>query len=88
MNYTEGEWKVNRLDDGTVAIRVEVRNSLIRIATMPLSGNLANANLIAAAPNMYKALKEAQELIADTAHPIAEYNIEQALAKAEGKEVR
>ncbi len=83
MNYTKEEWAVKVNPKGYGYDVVEGKH---RIADQ-LSE--ANANLIAAAPDMYKALREACQFItpqqAEFA-PTAVSKIRQALAKAEGKE--
>lgn len=101
MNYTKGEWKV-------VTARGEpwedyriIKSDTKTVATLSVYGTgasatklevEANANLIAAAPDMYEALK-AWDKYLDTGPPQnltfkekAWHLTEQALAKAEGRE--
>ena len=80
MEDTKREWKVTsaKFTDKGVSYEVIMPKQEICIAT---------AHLIAAAPTMYEALKEAeQHLIMAGVKPdsYARRNIEQVLAKAEG----
>lgn len=61
MNYTKGEWKVERpyVDKGFM-ISVRDKRGLLKdwvAEVQPTKSGEANANLIAAAPSMYEALK-------------------------------
>ena len=86
LNYTKGKWKV----EGTNIIRAGGRRGLYTIAraydpdNSPLQTPiaLANARLIAAAPDMYEALRDVQ---AGIDHWTLRKRIDLALAKAEGK---
>ncbi len=87
MNYTKGDWKV--MDKGVLFYDIgngEDRTALVPIITANAE---ANANLIAAAPDMYEALKALRHLLLS---PEFSSNIEEAnklitnsLAKAESK---
>ena len=97
MNYTKGEWvtdgtRIIDKEDETIAVifirfkddKVSAENALIDEAE-------ANAQLIAAAPAMYEALKKAEKLLGNMdsrswAEAIVYDQITKALAKAEGKE--
>ena len=97
--YTEGEWKVNRDNRFRILSIVAGKMSITRqigphIGDYGLhSENIANANLIAAAPDMYEALKKLEPTItsirdAEIVHPTMKaITVEalKALSKAEGK---
>lgn len=96
MEYTKGEWKVGFPEDGTLFIRVRTSRAVRRIATIfdNREENLANAQLIAAAPDLYEALKALTTHFKLSPHldnlrtGYDEDYIEQAeraIAKAEGK---
>ena len=100
MNYTKGEWKIShsafdRCHGGKGAREFVVNKDEDEIAEVQGNTNdkcLANAHLISAAPEMYEALKAFEDFLC-TNYPanirlrqIAEYKMELALAKAEGKE--
>ena len=81
MNYTKGEWAVTPAGNVVVDGRLIVRTPVL---TDNDNEALANTNLIAAAPDMYEALKE----MIGAEDSIPEYMakvINVALAKAEGK---
>ena len=64
--YTKGEWKVETHGDAEdLYVRdTELYESVARIfhsSTYPYGKAIANAHLIAAAPDMYEALKEISE---------------------------
>jgi len=98
MNCTKGEWKVNTIN----GVRVQTKNKFICLLsdTDDEDEIIANAHLIAAAPEMYEALTkivaEGTRCIEITQQdrPVRDiYNIDevdriarQALAKAEVKE--
>ncbi len=92
MNYTKGEWKVSStaFDRAYQTFVVNEDLELISEATGDSpEESIANANLIAAAPNMYEALRKARQHFG---HMILTYEeaqvvtvIDEALAKAEGK---
>jgi len=99
MNYTKGEWKVTKhkpLDNYVIAVLGEKQYLDDTICQLGYSPNmLANAHLIAAAPDMYEALQELTEITHDlglgdgSPDPQVEASnrkARQALAKAEGKE--
>lgn len=72
--HTEGPWNATERDRtvGGFTIRVGDDDDLLCLAIVPLNGRFAheveaNAKLIAAAPDMLAALKEAEELLADLA---------------------
>lgn len=89
--HSRGPWK--RHDDETYTEILDKEGWLVAdVFLEPIckEGN-ANANLIAAAPDMYEALKELFKLLEGDKAPkwraIAFYDIaKKALAKAEGKE--
>lgn len=67
MNYTKGEWKINEIDKRLVQVKI-IPNLRFGIADcgntgLPANEELANANLIMAAPDMYEALKAQHEAI-------------------------
>ena len=104
MNYTKGEWRVIHNGDfypWQEAYLIQVNNMVV--ATIPVLGNMwtrvevkANAHLIAAAPDMYEELVEANAVIC---HLCKRVNAQhgnctscedresrlKAIAKAEGK---
>lgn len=92
MNYTKGEWKVYKV---AAAYLVNTGN-MVNVADCRLE---ANANLIAAAPDMYEALKKIELFLQDPDVKVMAKGLpnqigleitfekcQQALAKAEGKE--
>jgi len=99
MNYTKGEWKVKqpkgKAGEFFDGFTLSVEGDKLLIALCDRKGwdnkqqRLANANLIAAAPDMYEALKE---MLVDWQSGDIEINsatrelIDKALAKVEGKE--
>ena len=96
MNYTKGEWKASidkqfniiRIVSDKVAVVVsKVGPHIMEYGTHP--ENLANAHLIAAAPDMYEALKNIVANWADMNFPeTMRLSMDKALtvlAKAEGK---
>ena len=105
MNYTKGEWKVREYDEGTrpfidgFSLAVQSPKLVVALCDKDSWDNkkqrLANANLIAAAPDMYEALKELIWVLGEQGDELAHANIayvkewnlgKQALAKAEGRE--
>lgn len=88
--HTPGPWKAVKLDEYTVVIKTDRNHTheCIHIADAHImSGNLANAKLIAAAPELLDALQMAQRLlklkIGDLYNKWPEYNvIESAIKKA------
>jgi len=105
MTHTPGPWRIDpvhrrfaRLD---ITYYDNVYEDTVDVATawngsgMTNDEHRANANLIAAAPEMYEALKEWQSLRDDTELSTNDYllrrdalqeDINNALAKAEGKQ--
>ncbi len=88
MEYTKGEWKAT-LEDGEWCVKAD---NVDYVCNCDWGANQltceANAQLIAAAPDMYEACKDAIELLEIN----LEYNrgkvsvlLKKALAKAEGK---
>ncbi len=93
MEYTPGAWKVGFKGWGETPI-VFVKPSSVPIEIVECSGDesIANAHLVAAAPDMYEACKELISLqklkpeerdVANAMRIITD--IDKALAKAEGK---
>jgi len=84
MKYTKGEWKAEESNRetvlGDVLYYIEANDDVVahEIET------LANAQLIASAPRMYKALEDALEA---SHNPVVEKILMEALAKVEGKDV-
>lgn len=64
MNYTKGEWKINKTE-WIIGDAYTVKSGLTLVALVPGIDTLpeaeANAHLIAAAPEMYEALKAVYE---------------------------
>ena len=96
MNYTKGEWGVinnmtylREFPEGHIQIAADGLRDNIAIIPSRWGNPQANANLIAAAPDMYEALKEiVSDLtdIGDCRVTNNSFNLAlQALAKAEGK---
>ena len=95
MNYTKGEWKVERVDEDNAWIGFDDPESSIEIYT-PYHNALANANLIAAAPKLYERLKElvlrvrkdAEQYAPEGNEPIWAYiaDAHDTLIEAEGRE--
>jgi hypothetical protein len=92
MDYTKGEWAVSPNDNQRGVYGIYAPNGKGRVCTITNRSpkeELANANLISAAPEMYEALKEAQHYILthskikDTYHESVIMAC--ALAKAEGR---
>jgi hypothetical protein len=101
LNYTEGNWevtKVNPLDNWVIAVNLD--DPMKRNMIANLYRNKVDANLCAAAPDMYEALKEASKLIdlarqyfPKSIHNSDKFQLEntcatigKALAKVEGRE--
>jgi len=92
MNYTKGEWTIfgnmsglREFPEGHIQIVGDGQRDNIAIIPRRWNNPEANANLIAAAPDMYGALKEAFE---KSHNPEVEIILMKALSKAEGKEVK
>lgn len=86
MNYTEGVWTKRGL-----FIKTEERGYIAEVLGLadPYEEE-ANAQLIASAPDLYEALKEAQDFIEWVGNAFSNKDalrnkIKKALAKAEGK---
>jgi len=99
MNYTKGEWKVYMTDIDKPRWEICAReNGEIGVAKtiydddVPLKEKEANANLIAAAPDMYEALEVGKTVLLDIQQRVASdcgealKVIDKALTKAEGRE--
>jgi len=96
--HTPGPWKANEFG-GIVYINASFKNYSHCIATVHdlcdgknndelKAHKPANINIIAAAPDMYEALKVAREMISALTPDFVSHGltlIEQAIAKAEGK---
>ena len=91
MNYTKGEWK--RLKENPTVIIAQFQTGGVKqiakiYESVVYSTNEANAYLISAAPEMYEALKDLQKAIENGKERIGAgrwFNLDNALAKAEGK---
>jgi hypothetical protein len=92
MNYTKGEWKYEHeyRYHNVVAIDGNTKSTVVQCGT--LENSEANAHLIAAAPEMYEALKEIKSLT-EEAHTFPKGVLIQSIAakcflvlnKVEGK---
>ena len=91
MNYSKGEWKVNcgiRANGELIATTEALKRNLTKDG-YNATEEIANAHLISAAPDMYEALKDLQKAIENGKERIGAgrwFNLDNALAKAEGKE--
>ncbi len=90
MNFTKGEWKVTNKNEGGfdgVFVSDNTGNILATISGTPFCTKeyKANAHLIAAAPDMYQALKLCLDVLLQFNIPEVLDPVEQALAKAKGK---
>ena len=95
MNYTKGEWKVE-VRESSNCIRIKSHDDtqgyadyIVQIADVfgTNGEDEANAHLIAAAPDMYEALKAIREMFQD-GNPdrgITSIFIDNVLSKADGK---
>ena len=90
MNYTKGEWKVYHEEE---LVTVDSDNEVVAVCRKKEwqksdETALANAHLIAAAPDMYETLREVKLVWAgldpNIRFPHLQEVIQQALAKAEG----
>ncbi|MFH0958432.1 MAG: hypothetical protein V1897_06980 [Pseudomonadota bacterium] len=84
MNYTKGNWQQGRYGNNQFEVLTDKQIAVVKTS-------LDDANLIASAPEMYEALKEIKNLVADCAY---EQNVLNqiiggkcflAITKAEGK---
>ena len=72
MNYTKGEWKVSEFSAGELRVCNEYEN-ICYLVTMPVEGQeLANAHLIAAAPEMAESGTELDTAIGQAIIKIAQ----------------
>jgi hypothetical protein len=103
MNYTKGHWTITQTQSGTLSILSSDAKpiALLQLRVPPYDDNFVrdcnelkgNAHLIAAAPDMYAALKLLMERFAEMngkySYPMSldlpRVWAEKALAKAEGK---
>lgn len=81
MNYTKGEWQIGRYGNNRFEILADKRVAIV--------DTWDNANLIAAAPDMYEALKGlVDDWVITNGERVSESTmriIYNSLAKAEGK---
>jgi len=95
MGITKGEWKSHKgwvsWDEGDIQL-IKDSKGVSNIAFIPSGEHcIANANLIAAAPDLYEALKDAREIFTqyDATNGVVSgisLKLNEALAKAEGKD--
>ncbi len=90
MEYTKGEWKASEQEQDFYgkdyyAVRSIHDGRIQRVADVWIE---ANAHLIAAAPDMYEALKSIVKDVDETGYCRVHHIVtgQQALAKAEGRE--
>jgi len=81
---TPGPWTYDKRGNGKQQLLIRRADKRV-IAAIQDEGRLGDARLIAAAPDMLKALKDVESELIDTDMEVPEY-IEQAIAKAKGKE--
>jgi len=74
MEYTKGKWIINFSEErnGTISVYVPLRGTVARIYTRSCDDYKANAHLIAAAPDMYEALKLNSYLLNDLLCDVAD----------------
>ena len=88
MEYTEGEWKVGKTPPlSNWVVGVNLGEPMEQNVIANLYGNKDDANLVAAAPDMYEVLKVATSQLNATG-VVADKRLREmneALAKAEGK---
>jgi hypothetical protein len=87
MEYTKGEWKVFHYGDvgqkpSAISVITDDEKLLCKLGIQKEWE--ANAHLIAAAPELYEALKAAIRII-EVEHIVVPVKCIEALAKAEGK---
>ena len=96
-NFTPGPWKISRTAGRrhdlrrTISSSIYGRDCIVEVFGLSIENTEANAHLIAAAPELYKACKMAIEATGGSKHWQGETEkfllaMETALAKAEGKE--
>lgn len=91
MEYTEGEWEVGKTPPlSNWVVGVDLKDPMKMDVVANLYANEADAHLIASAPDLYEACKEAENFfILMKAYIPAHGNtlklLQEALAKAEGK---
>jgi len=90
MEYTKGEWKVNKFPDTRILIVAPPAEICTMIYEKLVSEAEANAHLIAAAPDMYEALKAVmkEEIFWEDVKltTATVQSVSKALAKAEMKQ--
>lgn len=84
LNYTKGEWKPHSASLSSDYVVTGNRNVCRVLNTGDMEMLKANAQLISASPDLYEALKDALEAVRKNG-VVDHRQIEQALAKAEGK---
>ncbi len=95
MEYTKGEWKA---EQGRIHFNISIGHLYYDNPIAKVYYSEANAQLIASAPDLYEACKEAYNLLPTTAKPSdflvghgnwglneAEYNVAKIIAKALAK---
>ena len=95
MEYTKGEWKIeaSSLDSDWAYVAIPFSGEEGSYRIIAYSPNKNDAHLIAAAPDLYEALREIRGLLNMYAGDLPKVprdamkaRCEQAIAKAEGKE--
>ena len=82
MDYTRGEWRINEKADYEIVCGEQI------LAFCPKGYPKANANLIAAAPELLESLKELVSICGNVPEFINNYSVQfafDAIAKAEGR---
>lgn len=99
MNYTQGDWKIEEVITDQPIITAGGKD-IAEVLSYGYEETLANAHLIAAAPDMYEALKKIQDLLKSMCGWNEELGLgttnqyllsaftftQKALAKAEGRD--
>lgn len=86
-NYTKGKWKIVS-DEMSILICDEVGRVIVVVKDGSYEEKVANAQLIASAPDLYEALKGCADIVAaldGTGDTPLGRQIAKALAKVEGK---